>query len=113
MKRALAALALAACGSGSSGGPPVEVWEPPQNPHLADSAWAIYHHDSYAQHHSPLPGVTGGAGLTFDIVPLDGLAIFVLFDPDEQILTVAKGINGATLWKIDRATLTPLASVDL
>ncbi len=106
------ALVLAACGGGASA-PPIEIWEPPPNPHLADSAWAIFHHDSYAQHHSPLPGVTGAGVVSMQVVPLDGVPIFVLFDPDQQILTVAKGINGATLWKIDRATLTPLASVDL
>jgi hypothetical protein len=106
------ALAASACG-GDAAAPPIEIWEPPPNPHLADSAWAIFHHDSYAQHHSPLPAVTGAGAVSLEVLPLDGIPIFVLFDPDEQILTVAKGINGATLWKIDRQSLTPLASVDL
>lgn len=105
---------LASCGSddATAPAPAVIAWDPPPNPHLADSAWAIFHRDSYAQHHSPLPAVTGEGTVVFDEVPLNGIPIFVLFDPDDDILTVAKGINGASLWKIDRETLTPIASFD-
>lgn len=109
----LAAL-LAACGDPGAGGVPLpEVWEAPPNPHLADSAWAIYHHDSYAQHFSTRAGVEGRGAVTMANVPLDGLPVFVLFDPDEDILTVTRGLGGATLWKIDRETLTTVGSAEL
>ncbi len=110
MKACALLLLLSACAR--DGAPAVEAWQPPANPHLAASAWAIFHHDSYAQHYSTLPGPTGkNVGTT--VTSLDGLPIFVLFDPDENILVVTKKLSGATLWKIDRATLTPIASAPL
>jgi hypothetical protein len=109
----IAAIVCAACSA--SGGAPLPVaWSPPANPHLAASAWAIFHHDSYAQHWSALPGPTGKSGAPVStVVGLDGVPVFVLFDPDENILAVTKRLSGATLWKIDRATLTPVAHTPL
>lgn len=107
------ALAPSGCADPGGGTPLPLVWEPPKNPHLADSAWAIYHHDNYAQHFSTLPGVEGRGRVDVTTVPLDGIPIFVLFDPSEDILTVAKGLSGVTLWKIDRETLQPVARADL
>jgi hypothetical protein len=121
MKRCTASLLLllavaAACGGGDDapeGAPPPIAFAPPRNPHLADSTWPIFHRDSYAQHSSELPGPTGAGEVHIDEVPLDGIAIFVLFDPAGDILAVSKKVGGATLWKITRATLLPVASVEL
>lgn len=85
----------------------------PENPHLAASTWPIYHGDSYAQHRSTLPAVEGAGAVTVERVPLDGVPVFVLFDPDDDVFAVSRGVSGARLWKIDRETLEPVSSVEL
>ncbi|MBI2892532.1 MAG: hypothetical protein HYY06_03205 [Deltaproteobacteria bacterium] len=87
--------------------------DPPPNPSLAASSWPIYHGDSYARHYSDLPAVEGAAEVSVDLVELDGDAIFVLFDPVDDIFTVARGLTGASLWKIDRESLAVVGRVDL
>jgi hypothetical protein len=118
---AVLAFCVAACGGDAAapdaalpdGGPPPIAFTPPWNPHLADSTWPVFHRDSYAQHSSDQPGVTGAGAVQIDEVPLSGIPIFTLFDPAGDIFAVTKAVTGARLWKIDRATLMPVASIDL
>lgn len=102
-------LAFAACSG--TGVPPVLDYAVPRNPWLADSTWPIFHRDTYAQHSSELPGITGRGEIDVTIVPfppLTGLPIFTLFDANDDILTVTKTLSDANLVKIDRETLAVL-----
>lgn len=47
----------------SPGGPAED--EPPGNPYLADSPWAVSHRNPYCQASTPLPGPTKGKGLEY------------------------------------------------
>ena len=101
---------LASCG-GDDAAPAIIDFTPPANSHLASSVWPIYHGDSWAQHSTSRPAPAGGS--TRGELLLDGNPVFVLFDGDGDILTVAKNAGVATLWKIERETLTTVASVPL
>jgi hypothetical protein len=86
----------------------------PENPYLADSAWPITHHDSYASDTSPLPGVLGSEKV--DVLTqryLEGPIVFPLFNSRGEVIATTKNPLRPKLLKLDPDTLEPLMEYDL
>jgi hypothetical protein len=117
---ALIGLALAAPGGTLAAAPrascptPVAADEPPCNPALAQSPWAMAHRGSYEQHSSPWAGPAPGQPIAYEHTDVEGVPLVLMFSapyPDGGIVAWASVIGTRTrLVKLDHASGRVLSS---
>ena len=117
---ALLALALVAPSGALAAAPtascltPVAADEPPCNPALAQSPWAMAHRGSYEQHSSPWPGPAPGQEIAYEHTQVDGVPLVLMFSapyPDGGVVVWGAVVGSRQrLVKLDHATGQLLAS---